>query len=75
MKDEFYQDPVVPIGTLLKANERHDLEPHTVCMWQRSRYKGSFGYPPDPKTPKTRVKRVVDDRGNISFEKVLDSGK
>ena len=42
------EDPEVAVRDLRQANTRHDTAKHDVCMWPRARYRGGFGYPPDP---------------------------
>lgn len=44
-----YQDPGMDPAERIKANQKHDQENHIVCMWQRAKYRGEFGYPPEPK--------------------------
>lgn len=53
----FYQDPNMDPTERIAANRKHDAEPHTVCMWKQARYKGGFGYPPEPKQQKQRMSR------------------
>jgi hypothetical protein len=63
-----YTDPGVEHDVLVEAHSRHDHEAHVVCMWQRAKYRGGFGYPLDPKPRRPRVVRVIDASGNISEE-------
>jgi len=44
-----FDDPDVPVRDLHDANVRHDRAKHTVSMWPRAKYRGGFGYPPDPR--------------------------
>ena len=61
-------DPEVDFEVLRQANRRHDSEKHEVCMWERAKYKGGFGYPPDPKAKRKRLVRFMDAQGQIQSE-------
>lgn len=63
-----YIDPEVPWEILKEANRKHDAEYHLITMWQRAKYRGEFGYPPDPKPKRKRMIRVIDARGNATTE-------
>jgi len=61
-------DPDIDFEVLHEANRRHDAAPHEVTMWQRARYRGKFGYPPDPKPKRKRLIRFMDAQGQIHSE-------
>ena len=63
-----YVDPGLDHETLVEAHRRHDSEKHIVCMWPRARYKGEFGYPPEPRQPRKRVHKFMDSYGHIQME-------
>jgi hypothetical protein len=63
-----YVDPGLDRETLIEAHRRHDAEKHIVCMWPRARYKGEFGYPPEPKPVRSRLRRFIDSHGRVQQE-------
>jgi hypothetical protein len=62
----FIESPV-DWNNLVEANKRHDAQNHSVSMWQRAKYNGSFGYPGAEKKRK-RINRYVDRHGKIVAE-------
>ncbi len=64
-----YIEPDVDYEVLKAANERHDRQPHSICMWPRANYRGPVQPPPDDeRPPRPRVIRTMDAFGNIHEE-------